>query len=114
MNAAHQLVARLLEDDPSSYDIDDPLERHDPAFYPAGFRAKRENGDERLFQLDLAESNEHKAVYKMSVYWIDDFIGGRRVLDSATYFAVKPEKAQEWLKAEAVRWQQHGWEVTWL
>lgn len=107
---ASDIVCRLLE----NYDIDDPLERNDPAFYPAGFKAERENGDARVFELNLRESTPQVAVYSMSVYWTDEHIGDRRVLDSRSRHRIKPETAQEWLEKEAARWQQHGWKITWL
>lgn len=113
MNSALHIVNRLLAEG-APYDVDDPLEKNDPALYPAGFSAKKPNGDERVFALSLRDSTPQVAVYSMASYWIDEFIGKRRVLDSRRWHTLKPDAAKAWLEAEAARWASHGWEVTWL
>lgn len=101
---------RILE----SYDIDDPLDRNDPALYPAGFEASKANGDRRVFQLSLPNSTPNKAVYTMTVHWIDEFTGKPRALDTTAFHPVKPENADRWLDAEARKWSQAGWTVRFL
>lgn len=107
---ASRLVKQLLED----YDIDDPLDRNDPAFYPEGFEARRDNGDRRVFKLSLRDSTDKKAVYSMTVYWIDEYTGQERDLKTAIWYRIDPEKVDARLKAEAARWQAAGWSIRFL
>lgn len=112
MNLSVVIVSLLLETSP--YDIDDPLDRHDPAFYPPGFRAKNAAGDERLFALSPRDSTAKAAVYAMSVFWTDEYTGQRRALKTISYDRVKPENAKAWLETTASEWAANGFEITWL
>ncbi len=108
MSRAIAIVNQLLE---SSYDIDDPLDRNDPAFYPEGFEARRDSGDRRVFRLMRSDSNATKAVYGMRVHWIDDYTGKERVLDTAGLHTVPAEKIEAWLANMMAEWKAGGWEV---
>ncbi len=108
MSRAAFIVRQLLE---SSYDIDDPLDRNDPAFYPEGFEARRANGDRRVFKLSLSDSNAARAVYKMTVHWTDDYTGKERVLDTAGLNTVPAENVEAWLAKQMVEWESGGWDV---
>lgn len=103
-------VHRLLETTP--YDVDDPLDREDPAFYPAGFTAERDNGDRRILRLSLKDSNRFTAVYRLETYWQDEYTGQERALHITGIYHVRPDTVHAWLAARMEEWRAGGWTVT--
>lgn len=110
MDTAAQIVCQMLE---TQYDIDDPLDRNDPAFYPAGFEAIRNDGsgDRRVFELSLRDSNSEAAVYSMRVYWIDDYSRLDRELFTRFWSRVPAANVDTWLEKEMEKWRAGGWMV---
>ena len=112
MNAT-SIVNRLLEFDPSPYDIDDHADRPSAADYPAGFVATR-GDDVREFKLDYSQSDGSTAVYVMRVLWKDDYTGKPRQLNTGAHNRVRGSEAGDWISRESARWQAGGWTVKML
>lgn len=102
-------VNRLLE---SSYDIDDPLDKPGIDDFPAGFVATRDT-DAKEFRIEefSGKSGNPFFAYGMTTRWIDDYTGRPRVLKANRHYVRNPREAEDWIKTEAARWAENGWET---